>query len=296
MRNTFLLVLAFSLPTAGATENNQLKHENVRWSRLVYEASAFFVTLESEVKLQSIDKTKAIEDLVMKGESNLLYPKGERLFRIDTFAEGFGKETRYSLWINPDGEVLQRKKVLSGKKNEIKLYRFSPCAFYTLRQKFPSKKFDRNFNQWNDSHKKYAEFDPELCDSWPVYDVNSLLYLISALDISDVGFEREVLAFSKGDLFKVKIVAKKNTTIYSEFKIKSPNGKEEIDDDIDVLRVDIVPQVSNKNERDKFKFLGLKGNVKVYLDTARKLVVRLSGKVKVLGSIDINLKKAELVN
>ena len=149
MRNTLLLVLAFSLPTAWATENNQLKHENVRWNRLVYEASAFFVTLESEVKLQSIDKTKAIEDLVMKEESNLLYPKGERLFRIDTFAEGFGKETRYSLWINPDGEVLQRKKVLSGKKNEVKLYRFSPCAFYTLRQKFPNKNFDRDFDQWN---------------------------------------------------------------------------------------------------------------------------------------------------
>lgn len=296
MRNILLLVLVLlPLTTWAAEGNEQLNHENVVWSHLSYEASAFFVSLESDISLQSINKETAMAELVMKEESNLLFPSGNTVYRLNTFAEGFGKETRYLLWMDQNGEVLQRKKVSRGKKNELKFYRFSPCAFYTLRKKFPDKKFNENFNAWTEADRKFSEFDPALCDGTPIYDVNSILYLISTLDIRDVGYEKEVLSFSRGELFKVKIHARKKTTIYSEFTVNSPNGKEEFEDDLDVLEVRLIPQAVNEKDRDSFKFLGLRGNIKIYVDPERRLVVRLRGKVKVLGSIDINLKKADLV-
>lgn len=269
-------------------------HDNVRWNRLVYEASAFFITLETEIKLTTVDRKTVAEQLVLQDETNLLFPEGRNVYRIDTFADSFGKRTHYSLWFDSDGEILQRKKVLRGKKNEIKIYRFSPCAYYSLRKKFPNKKFDQGFSQWTASNQKFLEFQPELCGDEPIVDANTLLYLISALDIKDTGLDRELLTFSRGRLIKVRLKARKKTSIYSEFKVKHPAGSNEIEDDVDVLQLHLSPVVDNSKDRDNFRFLGLKGDIKIYVDTKRKLILRLSGNVDVVGSIDINLKKAEL--
>lgn len=295
MRFKILILLLLS-NSVFATENPPIyNHDNVRWNRLVYEASAFFITLETEIRLSTIDRKAAVEQLVLQDETNLLFPEGQNVYRIDTFADSFGKKTHYSLWFDSDGEILQRKKVLRGKKNEIKIYRFSPCAYYSLRKKFPDKKFDQEFSQWTAANQKFQEFQPELCGDEPIVDANTLLYLISALDIKDAGFDKELLTFSRGRLIKVRLKAIKKTSIYSEFKVKHAAGSNEIEDDVDVLQLHLSPVVDNSKDRDNFRFLGLKGNIKIYVDTRRKLILRLSGNVDVVGSIDINLRKAELI-
>lgn len=290
-----LLFTLFSSAIFADESQSRLDHDSVRWNRLVYEATAFFITLETEMKLSSLSRQMASGQLAMKDESNLLFPRGGKVFRIDTFADSFGKETHYSLWFDEDGEILQRKKVQRGKKNEIKLYRFSPCAYYSLRKKFPDEEFDEKNQQWDAFNHKFHEFAPELCGDEPVIDANALLYLVSALNIKDVGFEKDINTFSRGRLIKVRLKAKEKTSIYSEYVVNSPEGKTEIEDDIDVLKIQLSPIVGDSKERDNFRFLGLKGNINIYVDTKRKLIVRLSGKVKVLGSIDINLRRAELV-
>jgi hypothetical protein len=271
-----------------------LDHDSVNWTRLVYEASAFFMTLESEVNLKTIPSDTATKQLTLNDGVDVLSPKGDKVFHLQNYAEGFGKKTYYTLWFNSDGESLQRKKLVRGKKNEIKIYRYAPCGYYTLRHKFNSKKFDANFSQWKESDASFTEFPRELCDSGKIFDVNSLLYLISALNIKNVGYERELLTFSRGKLITVRITAKKMETIYSDYKINSSSGTLKINDDINVLKVQVTPLTSNRKDLESFKFLGLKGKVNVFIDTSRQLIVRLSGKVDVVGKININLKHAEL--
>ncbi len=277
-------------------KDSTLIHDSVRWTRLVYEASAFFVTLETEIKLNTMKSDLSLSELVLNKEPNVLLPKGENIFRIDNFSEGFGKKTHYTLWFDRSGEALQRKKLVRGKKNEIKIYRFTDCGYHTLRQKFPDKKFAEDYSQWTASNKSFTGFERELCDGGTIYDVNALLYLIGAINIKDVGFEKELLTFSSGRLLKVKLVAKKKTSVYSEFKIKSPNKNVKVEDEVDVIEVQLIPDAGDKKGRESFRFLGLKGDVKVYVDPVRQLIVRLRGKVDVLGTLDINLKKAELLN
>ena len=291
-----VIVSFFSSSNLPAAERNSvLAHDNVRWSRMVYEASAFFVTMETEITLSTVSGDASLNELTLNNEPNVLLPKKGNIFRIENFSEGFGKKTRYTLWFDNNGEALQRKKLVRGKKNEIKIYRFTNCGYYKLREKFADKKFDKNYNQWKESDKSFSEFQQELCDSGTIFDVNALLYIINILNIKDVGFEKELLTFSDGRLLKIKLFAKKKTSIYSEYEIKSPDKNIHVENEIDVLEVHVSPVTSDKQERDSFRFLGLKGDVKVYIDTAHQLIVRLRGKVDVLGTLDINLKKAELI-
>ena len=297
MRNyciTIFLLLLVSTSSVVASESS-LDHNNIQWSRLVYEASAFFITLQSEVKQQSMALDSAEKQLVLSNDPNVISPGAETIYKVENYSEGFGKEARYTLWFDGNGAALQRKKLVSGKKNEIKIYRFSPCGYYTLRKKFPNKNFDKNFDQWKKTNKSFSEFSPELCGQGPVYDVNALMYLISALNIKQVGYEKEFLTFSDGRLLKVRLIAKKMTTVYGDFNITTPQKNISIDKSIDVLELHLTPITSNRKERDSFRFLGLKGNIKVYLDLTHRLIVRLRGKVDVVGQLDINLKKAELL-
>ena len=297
MRYCFLLFCVASLNVdvlLAAEEDPVINHENVRWKQLVYEASAFFITLETDIKLSTVNKESELNQFVLGHREDLQLPEHDEFFRLDTYSQGFGKDTRYQLWFDSNGSALQRKKTVKGKKNEIKVYRFTSCGHYKLRKKFPNDSFDVNFNRWLDSEAQLTNYPSELCNDHAIYDVNTLLYIISTLNIRHVGFEKELLVVSKGKVYTVKLTAKKKTSIYSEYDLKSPNGNSTFEDDVDVLEVHITPVTNSKSERDRFKFLGLKGKVRVYIDTENQLILRIKGKIKVLGSIDINLKKAVL--
>ena len=292
-----LILLVVNADASRAGErSSSLDHGNVPWSRLTYAASAFFMTLESEVRQESIAAEKAAEQLVLNDQKDVNKLPAENIIRIDNFSEGFGKKAHYTLWFDQNGEALQRKKLVKGKRNEIKIYRFSSCGYFTLRKKFPSANFDENFSQWEEAKKSYTEFSSGLCGKQPVYDVNALLYLISALDIKEIGYQKDITTFSDGKLLQVKLVAKKMTSIYGDFKINSSQKEITVDDSIDVLELHLMPVTKNKKERESFRFLGLKGNIKVYLDLTHQLIVRLRGNVDVVGTLDINLKNAELLH
>jgi len=292
----FILLLVHANVGRAEEHSLPLDHDNVHWSRLIYAASAFFMTLESEVRQESVTTEKASTQLVLNDEKDVHKSSAENIVRIDNFSEGFGKKAHYTLWFDQNGEALQRKKLVKGKRNEIKIYRFSSCGYFTLRKKFSSENFDENFKQWGEAKKSYTDFSSDLCGKQPVYDVNALLYLISALNIKEVGYQRELTTFSDGKLLRVKIVAKKMTSIYGDFIINSPQKEQTVNDSIDVLELHLVPVTSSKKERESFRFLGLKGNIKVYLDLTHQLIVRLRGNVDVVGNLDINLKKAELLH
>jgi len=294
-----ILILYFlcGLSVASATESSHLLNRNdLQWSRLVYEASALFMTVQTEVTLGAMDKKVTLEQLVLKNESYVHKPQGDTVYQMSTFSDSFGKKTRYTLWLDSQGQILQRKKLVRGKRNEIKYFRFAPCGYYTLREKFSDRKFDENYNQWTDADRHFAEFAPELCDGRVVYDVNSLLYMATALNITKPGDRQEVLAFSRDRLFKVSMEAKKVNDIYVDFSLDSPSGKRKVDEKLKTLQIQIEPIGGDAKINEEFRFLGLSGKVTAYVDLTRKLVVRLNGHVDVLGSIDINLTKAVLLH
>jgi len=297
MRFLFLTLYGICcMATASAAESTPiLNRSDIQWSRLIYEASALFMTVQTEVTLNAVEKQVAISQLVLKNETYVHMPQGDTVFQMGTYSDSFGKKTSYNLWIDKQGQILQRKKLVRGKKNEIKYYRFAPCGYYTLREKFSDKKFDENYSQWKDDDRRFAEFAPELCDGRVIYDVNSLLYIITASNILKPGDKQEVLAFSRDRLFNVSLEAKKMKEIYADFSISAPSGKKSIEKKLKVLQVQIEPIGGDEKLNDDFRFLGLKGKVTVYVDLSRKLILRLSGHVDVLGSIDINLKNANLL-
>ena len=297
IKNSVCFLLWYCLCINASIASNgdlALDHNAVRWSSLVYEASAFFVTLDTKVSLNKVNKDSDLKFLVLEDNEDVSLPRGDKFFRIDTFAEGFGKNTRYQLWFDNDGSILQRKKIVKGDKNEIKIYRYSQCGHYRMRKKFPDEDFEESYDKWKMSEVGLTSYPASLCEGNTVYDANTLLYLISALNLKSAGYERQLQVVSRGRLFTVKLHAKKMTSIYADYKLRTQGEDETIEDDVNVLEVRIMPVTDVKEELDSFKFLGLKGRVRVYVDTEKQLILRLRGEVKVLGKVDINLKKAVL--
>jgi hypothetical protein len=68
------------------------------------------------------------------------------------------------------------------------------------------------------------------------------------------------------------------------------------DESIEVLKISFEPRamVIEGQEPRVFSFLGLKGNFDIYIDKNSRVPVQISGKLPIVGNIDIPLREVRL--
>ena len=291
------LLLIANIYQAGvsfANGNDKFVHENVRWSQLKYEASAFFVTAQTTIKLSSANKSEALQKIVKFTAEDLLVPQGDRLFNVDIFTDEFGRQTNYQVWFEESGQALQRKRITRGNRNQIKLTRYAKCGIYKLSKKFSNDKFDSDYGGWSKVKKKYKPYPEATCDGSTVVDSNALLYMVSALDLKDIGDQYELLLGSKKKPVKVKLVVKTKKKIKADYKISNASGKDLVNQSVEVLQVQLMAVADNENEKEDIELLGLHGKIYLYVDASNHLILRISGDTKYVKNLDVNLKYADM--
>ena len=274
------------------------EQKDIKTSKLEYKASKLFLSMESTVTVDKKPVAAVLDDLVEpeKSDRSFVQPRGGSVFIVTTDTDNFGTRTRYTLWFDEAGAILQRLKVRSGDDNEIHLYRYASDGYLEYRKQFNNKKFSLNLQGIKNYQSLFHPYPATETLNGDVTESSAFLYLAGLLKLQKPGDTQSFTVVSRGKLINVKMVVKAKRKLAVDYKVFSGSNNQHIEGKRDVLRIAILPVDANGKPIKNFKMMGLQGKLTLYLDVQSRALVQISGEVKVLGNVDIKLRKAVTTN
>ncbi|WP_455201401.1 hypothetical protein [Kaarinaea lacus] len=289
----FAILVSVYCPSAFALEFLD-DQRNINYTKLNYEASKLFMSFDTGVSLGKKPVSEVVNDLVMPKDSNALVPESGSIYTVSTESSFFGKHTIYTMWFDDNAALLQRLKELRrGEKSNSKLYRFARNGKHDFRKDYDSEDFKVNLGEVKNWGNSFAAYPVEVEDGQAVSESSALLYLVSLLKLQNPGDEQELMLYSRGQLVNTKLTVAEKTRLKVDFNIVSGGNSQRVKErDRSVIKVVVKPVDSQGNPVKDLKVMGLQGDISMYIDEATRLLLQISGEVKVAGEVDVKLKSA----
>ncbi len=269
----------------------------VTWSELHYEASKLFITVNSEIKFDLIDSKQTMTQLHHVPAIPAKMPTAPSTVKLTLDTHYLSVNSNIQTWMNPNTELLQRTSNYTGSKRYYRLIRYTPDGSYTIRG---------NFHRKKNSSAEEPELSPPqfipLPDLQPnpiiISDSEALFYRLNQLEQLKIGDEIKMYLLDSGSIVEVILKTEAFESLKVDFAERKSTGKQQFKQSINVakLRLTAFPyHVDEQQAKDKravnIRFLGIDGDVDIYFDPIRKIIVQISGDLKYVGRVDIRLAK-----
>ena len=272
-----------------------LDHSRLTWTQLHYKATKLFIKSEATVELQTIPASEVVSSLVAPGQGVGVEPTNSTGIYLKLNAKFLNRDILTRGWIEPDNaNALQRLIIETGAKRGYKFYRFTNKGTFSLRKKPKGNEKDLSSDQWTDVSENlyhYAESgEGNFNATLPV----GIFYILATAELNTRGDKIETLVFSKKHLNLVTISVRETIKLNTNYTLVSKSGQRiEVKGRAVALRVSLRPRPLANGEVD-FDFLGFKGDVDIILDKKYRVPLRLLGKAKYIGKLEINLDQLTL--
>lgn len=281
----------------------------VEWNRLVFgamhEAGSVTVTIE----LAAADDSELHAPAAGRGEA--LMPERGKLQRLTAdvrFAppgdeSWFGKLPFLSnkqwlgkVWLLEDGAALQRTRLKPGRKGNFRRYRYTSEG--VARRRFEPKNRRQSElppEQWGKIKDKFFPFGPAAADCAPLIDAFALIYPLSASGPkADEG--TELCVFNKKGLYRVRLQSEASRLVRLQLEQGPDSLRERLVSGIEARVIGLLarPAGAAGQEQEQFEFMGLEGDISVYLDPQTGLPLRLVAELDGLGEVELDLKQVRM--
>lgn len=286
---------------AFAFESNS---DEVSWSHLSYRAESLLGKVTTDVRLMAVSAKEAAGLLIKDPAGEALQPSEATFYTLTVsthvnplFGSAEILETRS--WFNPKGTgALQRIRLRQGKEKWQKSYRFTPKGVLRLRQEpQDSRQQDLSVDQWTRTKVSFYPFDAAGMGCTDVLEPSGLLVIASALELEQPAPPHYLCVFNKKQLHRVEVAIGGTRKLQVNYLEKSLNNRIRRSKRVDAVKLSFRPRPVGleKNEAPEvFSFLGLKGDFDIYIDAESGFPVQVSGKISMLGKLDIRLVEVEL--
>lgn len=272
----------------------QLDASRVQWSQLEYRASILFMGLDATVELHELPHVPADEIVPLPDDAKGIAPASPSFFRLNINSTFLKQNNRNQLWFNPDGTALQRASLSTGNKLRYRSYRFAETGAYSLKRHPRSGEEKKPFQQWTDTAEDFYPYDATK-QPLAITDSQALLYIASAAQLQQPGDSLSFAVFTKTGLGKATLTAQQRINLRVDFDEVTKQGLNSINGNVEVLKCTLTVSPLNSNDPvEDFDLLGLSGDLEIYLEPRRGIILQLSGRAKVIGSLDIKLQRAVL--
>lgn len=270
----------------------------VSWRQLVFEAVhpagqvRVVIDLEPSEASDLRDLTGTQGTLLMPGNAGLQRLTGD----INASAMFIDKQWRGQAWFLEDGTALQRSRFKPGEKGDYRLYRYTSEG--VARKRFRPEGDQQAAlppEQWGKVKEKFFSFGSSSRGCDKIFDAFALLYPLSAHGLgADPG--QGVCVFNKKGLYLVHLEAADSAPISLSLNQGPDNLIQRLDNGVESQGIALRPQPLGalQQEREPFEFMGLEGDIRVYLDPATGLPLRLSGDLGGLGRVELDLTGVDL--
>ncbi|MEE8526881.1 MAG: hypothetical protein V3T72_23350 [Thermoanaerobaculia bacterium] len=284
----FLAAAAAVAGGSGARPRELLDPGRVPWTRLELEARKFFTKARTEIVLTS--PAGLGRQLIASPRGAALQPQGP-LALLELRAAFAGRRSETSVWFDPrQAAVLQRLKLRPGKKGYQKTYRFTEDGVYSHRRSpLDSRQGAGPVEGWGKVEEAFYPYPERHRECGPISEPELLLYMISA-----AGTEKpfHTCSFSDKTLHHVELKPRGTVSLDVDYATGSDGRQSRRRGRVEVEHVVLQARPVDAGSGDDFEFLGLEGDVDIFLDG--RIPVEVAGRLPGLGRIRIKLVAVDL--
>lgn len=268
---------------------------NFKPATLSYKASKFFVSAETRVQQRLIPSEQAVGQLLtLSQEEGAMMPNQDQIILQTIDTSVLGQQSKIEVWLNPDAGILQRSSLYTGRKNWFRTYRYIPAGAYSVKQN-PANKTEqsRPHTQWSDVSTHFYHLQDMALDH-PLSEPEALFYLISVAKLNQPGDRIQLPVFDKDEVIALNLVVEQMVPLTVNFKEITAQGEQRISGKRNVIRARLSAHpLGHKSNASDFQFLGYNGDVELFIDPERRVILQMSGKYDYLGKVDIQLQELD---
>jgi len=292
------LMLALSMLfwlTVSQADAAQFDPEKIDWSELTFSASVLFYTAKAEVQFKAFSASDVVTDLITPNPmpaSKLVMPANDKVYWLRSYTSNFGRNSALDFWFEPDLTALQRTQTETGRKNIVRTYRFLESGAYRFDTLPAAGEEKAPHSSWTQHSSQFYPY-PENLPAHKMTDNNIIFYAMSAADWRKDGDRLVFLTFDKEHINQVEMVLQGTEALETDYVAHGPNGKKRVNETVNALRLAIKASPVDKNAaKSDFSFLGVKGDITVYIHPQTRLPLQVSGNADYIGHSDIVLTRA----
>ncbi|MEO8223489.1 MAG: hypothetical protein ABI661_01685 [Gammaproteobacteria bacterium] len=271
----------------------RLDPARVGWSEVRMTATKLFLTAEARVTLRAVPGSSVLPDLLgVRAEGFRPVMPGGSVLEVIYDAQGVGRQSRLTLWMDPgSGAALQLSNHDQDAKPRLRIYRFgTEGAYQTTR--WPATPEERPLQpaHWTQTSEGLRTY-PVPPHGQPVVEPTGLLYAIAAAPLDRPGDHIDLLIFRRRDTQAVRIEVLQPQEIGVRYDELWPRGAVQRTGTVRALRLSLqgLPVQGSSPGDDELELLGLKGQLELLLEPTTRAPLQLSGDVKIVGRVTLNL-------
>jgi len=296
-----LLISLFFPLTSSATEivpALSIDKTTVPWKHLSFKGKEVFAKLAAEVKLTSPSKSELDTAFILPPQGIPIAITKSGALIIDTkisVKSIFAKVKLQNIaWFDPVTlSTMQYVRQRIGLKDAKKIYRFTDKGVFRLtKQPIDKNQIIQLPEKWSAVNERFYPYDQEKKGCVNITVPMPVIYLISALKVSDFEKPVTVCVFNKKETIYLDIQKESVETVQlNHIEIK---GDEVIQRNASISAEVLslkARSISSGQTMNNFTLVGLQGNIKVYIDRESRVPVQLSGDYQGLGEIKLKLRQ-----
>ncbi len=288
------MIVSLALIAGAGAGTESLAAGAVPWTTLDFSATKLGMTAHSEIRFEKLQGAAADADLVAVPNGRSASGAAVRLGVRSTFRR---RDSRIDLWLDAKtGMALQRRKLETGRKHYQRTERYALDRVHSLRRE-PASAEETSLGPAGWSEREDTEIPFERDHGETLSEPLALFYLVSASDLREVGARLESVVYSKKQLVALTLEVTGITEVPVAYDEMQGGRATRHEGTIDALCIAVSARpLGPDGDRDDFRFLGLRGDIEMFVDPRNGLPVRISGRTEIslLGRLDVDLVRAEM--
>ena len=289
-----LLLLLFSLnsmPLLVHAQEAKIDPSRVKWSSLHYKTYIVFFSMKVKVQLKQISQATSQAALLTPKQGLGTMPQADPTYRIDLDSKIMGRKSFISLWFDPNGNAFQRTQTDTGSKQRVKTYRILQDGYYSHETKPTENEQDLPPSKWTQVGEGSKTFNKMPRAGAIVAEPTALYYLVSASHLNKPGDKFQEYIFTKHGIYQLNLHAVDYKEIETDYVLRQDGKKQKSQGEYKTLHIRMNAVPIDPSASDGFDFLGLKGDIDLYMDPTTRVLLQISGKADIIGHTDITLKE-----
>jgi len=298
-----ILGLSVNWSRAESSLLNKIEPDRISWSRLSYKTNSFFGKATTGVQLATLPAEEITDLLMAVPQGEVVQASGSTIMTITVHSDikplfGSNEILKTQAWCDPgDLKALQRDRQRLGNEKWQKRYRFTDKGVFRLRRKpKDSREENLSLDQWTKVRNHFYLYGDKDRGCLQILEPLSLLYIVSAIDLTSTKKPLNLCVFNKKQLFSVQMNIAGLIPIkvhYAEIVAGNEVLKR---GEIDTIKISVKTRslAEPNQEKEKFSFLGLNGDFDIYIEKTSRTPVQVSGRIATFGNVDIRLQTVNL--
>jgi len=272
---------------------------NVSWKHLSFKGKELFVKLAVEIKLISPSKVELDAAFISSPQGTPIGASGSGTLIINTnisVKSVFLPKVNLQnvAWFDPATlSAMQYVRLRTGLKDAKKTYRFTDKGVFKFtRQPIDKKEALQTPGKWSAAKERFYPYVPDKIGCLDITVPMAVVYFISASKISDFEKTVTICVFNKKEVIYLDIRKESIESIQLDYTKKKGDQEIQRNTSISTHILSLKARSTTTNRlMDDFTFVGLQGDIKIYIDPETRIPVQLKGDYKGLGEVKLKLQE-----